>query len=436
MSEGQPGKTSPLTGTERGGAARPVRLAILEGPSTGTAFLLREGTALVGTHPSCSLVLTDPTASRRHAQVELAGDTIRIKDLGSTNGIRFLGARVESMTLPFGSSVVLGQTRVGFLDPERDAGEMLTPGTPLLDELVGRSRAMQLLFRDVLRVAGSDLQVLIHGETGTGKELVARAIHARSPLASGKLVVVDCVSLQSDTAVSTLFGHVRGSFTGATRDQLGLLELAANGTLMLDGVSELPSNVQTLLLRALESGEFQRLGEATLRHSHCRVIATSQVPLAESVKRGTFRQDLYFRLAGATLEVPPLRERLEDLPALAARFAQEASGAPFPFRPEVLSALISHRWPGNVRELRNVVARSVALGKETGLERPQEDVSEPGYYASREQAMVAFERSYLASLLERHQGSASAAAKEARVNRSYFYRLLTKHGLAGGKAGA
>jgi DNA-binding NtrC family response regulator len=270
--------------------------------------------------------------------------------------------------------------------------------------------------------------VLIQGETGSGKDEVARTLHALSPRSARPLVVLHCGAIQSSLAQTLLFGHVQGAFTDARRERKGVLEQADGGTLLLDEIGELPLELQPLLLRALETRTFSRVGDSVLRRSDFRLLAATQCDLEARVKQGSFREDLYYRLTAITLQLPPLRERPEDLAPLVQHFATRAAGKAVTLDPSVLTTFLAHSWPGNVRELRNAVEQVVALGPEElpGL-APAE--TRPDFHRAREQALATFERTYLLTLLERG-GSISAAAKEAGLARAYFYRLLEEHGLS------
>ncbi len=394
------------------------------GPDEGRAVELLEGTAIVGTHPSCTLRLTDPSVSRQHAAIELLGGKVRVKDLDSKNGTRYLGNRFDRMELPLGASLELGQTWLSVLPavvPTRLSEH------EELEGLLGRSVAMRRLFAQVEQVAPTDASVLIHGPTGSGKEGVARAIHARSPRRGGPFVVFDCGLASESLMQAALFGHVKGAFTGAVKDATGALERADGGVLFFDEVAELPLELQPALLRVLERHTFQRVGDGRVRESDFRVLAATHHDLWQRAQSGAFRLDLYYRLAALVLEVPPLSERLEDIPLLAHRFAAQA-GAEQPLEASTLAALC-HPWEGNVRELKNAVERFLTLGPEALFDTAGRAGTAVDFHASRERALRQFERSYLEALLARHGGNASAAAREAGIARSYLYKLLDTHGL-------
>ncbi len=402
-------------------------LVVIDGPDRGLKKQLEQGTSVIGTRGDCDLVLSDPTVSRRHSSVELLAAAVRIRDLGSKNGTRYLGARVESVELPVGAMVQVGESHLALL-PLAQPNDAASERTEL-EGMVGASPPMRRLYAQIERVAPTDTSVLVWGETGTGKELVAHAVHVHSRRAAGPLRIFNCASVQRELLQSALFGHIRGSFTGAVRDVAGAFEEADGGTLFLDEVGELPLEVQASFLRALETRTLQRIGESKLRRSDFRLVCATHQDLEAKVVRGEFRQDLFYRLAVFGLQVPPLRERRDDIPSLAEHFARE-HGAPLPIP---AAALCCQPWPGNVRELRNVVQRAALVGWSEALARPDKPVDDApqagDFTQGRVQAIKSFERSYLKALLERHQGSASSAAREAGLARSYFYRLLDAHGL-------
>jgi DNA-binding NtrC family response regulator len=416
--------------TEPGSTSSPVRLRVIDGPDLGREFVLAGGTAVVGTRADCDLVVTDPLVSRRHVSVELFGSRVRVRDAGSKNGTRFLGARIDSVEVAVGSTFAIGGTRVAILPLEVGAGS-LSERTGLCG-LIGGSVPMRRLYASLERVAATAAPVLIQGETGTGKESVAQAIHALSERASGPLRIFDCGSVQPDLLASALFGHVRGAFTGAVSGRAGVLQEANGGTLFLDEVAELPLDLQPTLLRALDTGAFVPVGASEPSKSDFRIVAATHHDLELRVREGAFRKDLYYRLAAIAVRVPALRERIEDVPLLAAHFATALGGPEFVLPPSTLAVLTAHHWPGNVRELRNAVERAVALGPEALLPAGGEGGRED-FKTARERSLRRFERGYLEALMARCGGSTLEAARQAGVARSYIYRLLEEHGMRPGR---
>jgi two-component system, NtrC family, response regulator GlrR len=306
--------------------------------------------------------------------------------------------------------------------------------------LIGDSPAMQELLASLRRIAPSELSVLIEGETGTGKELVAESIHRASARAAGPFIVFDCSSVAPTLVESELFGHERGSFTGAVSARAGVFELASGGTLLLDELGELPKDLQPKLLRVLEKREVRRIGGSEPIAVDLRLIAATNRNLRAEVKRGAFREDLYFRVAGAHVVVPPLRERKSDLPALVGRFWAE--GTPTQSVEDLPAGtwqeLLDHGWPGNVRELRNAVQR-LLVTPERALELadPEPDADSlvdsllefRDLKAARREASERFERDYLRALLRRAGGNITVAASMAQVSRQAIHKLIAKHRL-------
>ena len=315
--------------------------------------------------------------------------------------------------------------------------------------LVGSSVGMKRIFEMVEAVAYSSSTILIQGESGTGKELVARAIHHRSQRRERPFVAVNCSALTETLLESELFGHERGAFTGATATKRGLFEVADGGSIFLDEVGEVPLPTQVKLLRVLQEGEIKRVGASENRRVDVRVIAATNADLAEARKRGQFREDLFYRLNVITLQLPPLRERQEDIPLLATHFLRKyntRTGKSLQgFRPEVMEILESHAWPGNVRELENVVERAVVLGRGSEIEigdlpENMRESSAPrraagrslaglSYRKAKAIALAEFDRRYLRELLAGTAGNLSRAAKQAGMDRSNFRRILKKAGL-------
>jgi two-component system response regulator HydG len=318
--------------------------------------------------------------------------------------------------------------------------------------IIGRSPPMRAVYQMIERVAPTDATVLILGETGTGKELVARAIHERSSRSPARAVAVNCAAIPRSLIESELFGHVRGSFTGATADRAGLFEEANGSTLFLDEIGELRPTVQAKLTRVLEERAVRRIGETRERKIDVRVIAATHRDLRGMVKAGSFREDLWFRLNVCVIELPPLRERTKDIPLLAQRFlaerAPQARSSATKISQEAMAALQTYRWPGNVRELRSAVERAAIVEptNEIRLESlPDEirgagplrltsasdiDLADLTYREAVDASREETNRRYLEAILRRFQGDVVAAAAHAGVERESFYRLLRRCGLS------
>ncbi len=312
-------------------------------------------------------------------------------------------------------------------------------------EMLGKSEAMQKIFHMIGRVAETDVDVLVLGETGTGKELVARSIHQRSSRASKRFVPVDCGAIPKELMESEFFGHEKGAFTGAQTRNLGLLEYANQGTIFLDEIGHLSPALQAKLLRALQERTIRRLGSNRQLEIDVRVVAATSLDLDAEVKAGRFRIDLYYRINVARVELPPLREREGDIPLLAERllknYVAEMGKRETKLSPEALEVLSAYSWPGNVRELQNVLKRTLAMVRHDVI--VPEDLPDPvfaaarhlpaagddGFFAKRERRVANFEREYLTSLLANTSGDVSQAARDAQMPRGTLYRLLKNHEL-------
>ena len=414
-----------------------VALSVIEGPDRGARIALQPGTARVGTAPACALRVSDPTVSRLHCEITVGRDAIRLVDSGSTNGTFVDGVRVHDAELATGASVRIGAT---VLRVER-AGEPIEEHLSTRDRfgpVLGASVEMRRLYARMERVASTDATVLIEGETGTGKELVARALHDASKRATRPFVTVDCGAIAEELIESELFGHKRGAFSGAVADREGLFEAAQGGTIFLDEIGELPVTLQPKLLRVLEAREIRRVGGNTTTKVDVRVVAATNRSLARSVNDGSFREDLYYRLAVAELRVPPLRQRRDDIPVLVEAFHERFTGEHASWPAETIAGLMARSWPGNVRELRNFVERSVSLGVQPPPVLVDDRPDEPGAVAvpthlPLKEARVAwtekFERIYVRALLERTSGNVTHAAEIAGVNRRSLQRLIAQLGL-------
>jgi DNA-binding NtrC family response regulator len=318
-------------------------------------------------------------------------------------------------------------------------------------DFIGSGPAMQKVFTRIDQVAATDVDVLILGETGTGKELVARSIHDRSHRANEAFVAVDCGAIPENLLESEFFGHERGAFTGADSRRIGLLEHANGGTFFLDEVGELPLLLQAKLLRSLQERKLRRVGGRDEIAIDIRVIAATARHLEQMIREKTFREDLFYRINVVRIDLPPLRERGDDLGLLieyfAQRYSREMGKAVVGITPEAYQVLSHYRWPGNVRELQNVIRRGIALtsGSLISLDDlPDEIVASAGlmetastegtatgFFAERERFVQKFERDYLRNLLQNHQGNVKSAAIEAGLPRGTLYRLMKNHGIDG-----
>jgi DNA-binding NtrC family response regulator len=406
-----------------------------------TRFIHQGDLCRIGTHSSNDLVLRDPSVSRFHCKIARDHEGWRIIDCGSLNGTRLDGVRVRDADLGTEATITLGDTIL--LVRATDAtGEVDVSDVQSFGALTGTSVVMRKLFTFLEKVAASEINVLIEGESGTGKELVAAEIVQRGPRADKPFVIVDCGAISPNLVESELFGHIRGAFTGADRERVGAFEAASGGTVFLDEIGELPIELQPKLLRALESREIRRVGETHPRKVDVRVIAATNRDLQREVNKGLFREDLYFRLAVMNVRVPPLKDRVEDIPLLVKGFLASLGMSDqldlFPSR--VLAELAAHDWPGNVRELRNYVERTVVLKEPLPASQARPAVAsaaEPDlrlpFKVAKDAVVDAFERNYLTALLEAAGGNISRAAREAGMDRMYLHRLIQRHGLRSGK---
>jgi DNA-binding NtrC family response regulator len=412
-------------------AVRRARVTVVAGPDQGKTLELGDATvAVVGTHRAAELSLSDDTVSRRHAELRAEARGWRLTDLDSTNGVRIGGALVRDALLDGTTRLRLGATELELrlLD---DSVQHPLSSEPAFGALLGRSPEMRRLFALAARAAQSDATVLIHGESGSGKELLAEALHRASPRAEAPFVVVDCGNLAAGVADSELFGHEAGAFSGAARARSGLVEEADGGTLFLDEIGELPLELQPKLLRVIEAREVRRVGADRPRSVDVRIVAATHRDLGRAVDEGRFRADLYYRLGVLRLTLPPLRHRPEDIPLLARRFVAQLSperDADQLLGGALMAALAGYAWPGNVRELRNVVERLVAVGELDSRVRGA-NADGADYHEARRIALDRFERDYFARLLDDCDGAVGKAAERAGISRQMLHRIMRRHQL-------
>ncbi len=425
---------------------RKIRFEVVKGPDAGLIADVAGPEARIGSGKTCDLVLKDPTVSRVHLLVRVEGDAIRVTDAGSRNGTLLDNNRVADAWARSDSAITIGATTLR-LRMSSDTAELPLSRRDRLGGLLGQSIPMRRIFALLERIAPTDTTVLIEGETGTGKELVAEALHDESPRARGPFIVFDCSAASATLIESELFGHVRGSFTGATGDRPGAFEAANGGTLFLDEIGELPLDLQPKLLRALENREVRRVGSNNPHRVDVRIVAATNRSLVHEVDRNRFREDLYYRLAVVPVRLPPLRERLGDVALLVRHFEEKLRRPGQPPLPEsVIDDFCARSWPGNVRELRNAVARAISIGTlataelsgtpavieppsgvKTGEEAMTIDLSEP-LFVGRERVAEAFERKYLAAALKQTNSNVSRAAEIAGVNRKFIQRAMKRWG--------
>ena len=420
-----------------------VELAVVDGPSRGRRVAVADGVARVGAAPGNLLRLADPTVSRVHCEIRVRPDGILVRDCGSTNGTYVEGVRLREGEVRPGAIVRVGASAFRI---EASGGEAFLPVSDRVSfgECVGGSLEMRRLYSTLERVAPTTSTVLIEGETGTGKDVVARSLHRASARAGGPFVPIDCGAIPVTLIESELFGHVRGAFSGAQTDRRGVFEEADRGTLFLDEIGELPLHVQPKLLRAIEARAVRRLGSNVERPIDVRIVAATNRSLARCVNEGTFREDLYYRLAVVEVTLPPLRARRDDIATLARHFYERLGGGA-PLTPEFIATITGRGWPGNVRELRNFIERSVSLGLVTesspagGVARPRDALAQSALEAlvplhlplkeARDAWTESFESIYTRSLLKKTGGNLTRAAELAGVNRRFMQRLVARLGL-------
>ncbi|MRG96864.1 sigma 54-interacting transcriptional regulator [Polyangium spumosum] len=429
-------------------------LVVVAGPSRGQTFAVAPGhpsRVLVGQSPSCDLRIDDRLVSRRHAAFEIRRGKLRVTDLDSTNGTSVQGVAVLDALLVGGEVVTMGETQIR-VDRLADQAPAAIPSAVRFGSMVGASPEMRALYPLCERLSGALVPVLIEGETGTGKEVLAESLHEMGPRKHGPFVVFDCTAVPPNLVESALFGHERGAFTGATESRKGVFEEAHGGTLLLDEIGDLELPLQAKLLRALERSEVQRVGSNRWIRVDARILAATRRDLDHEIQEGRFRDDLFYRLAVARIELPPLRRRSGDVLVLAQHFWRKLASKDTPFPPEFAARITDYAWPGNVRELYNAVARRVALGelapiatarpgapKPAGVPRPSAKAASAADWIeeilalelplprARERVVEVFERRYVERVLAAHGGNVGAAAAASGIARRYFQLIKARH---------
>ena len=434
---------------------RKCQLVVTDGPGRGTKLTLNKNLIKVGMRETNDLVLPDKTVSRNHLEIEYESDSFLLRDLGSTNGSFLNGSKVKEAYLSPGDLIKIGNTNLEFV--AFDEKVSIEPSDKEeYGQMVGKSRKMRQIFSILEKISPTHATVIIEGETGTGKDLVARAIHENSQRKEQPFMVFDCSAVAPNLIESELFGHEKGSFTGAVRARAGAFEVAKGGTVFLDEIGELTSELQPKLLRALEQREIRRVGSSTPVKIDVRVLCATNKNLRHEVNEGRFREDLYYRLSVVKVALPPLRDRAEDIPPIVERLLMVGKFNKLPngafkvskVEDDALKMLMRYGWPGNVRELSNVIERAVSFvegdtitkahldfifaemghGGEERTERMDIDTDLP-FKDAKQQIVEKFEKEYLLELIRSHNGNLSKAAREAKIDRKHLRNLLKKYGI-------
>jgi len=434
------------------------RLIVIEGPDQGRELSVERARVTIGRSLICDLVLADKAVSGTHCEIIANEKGVLLKDLGSTNGTTINDLRIREVWIRPGTVIRAGQTSLRYEAGEGEVEIDLSHDERYFD-LIGKSVRMREIFAVLSKVAPSDLTVLVRGQTGTGKELVARALHSGSRRKEQPLVVQDCSAIPENLIESTLFGHERGAFTGATDRRKGSFEQADGGTIFLDEIGELSLALQPKLLRVLENREVKRVGGEKTIPVNVRVVAATNRDLRAMVNEGTFREDLYFRLSVVTVELPSLAERSEDVPLLAETFLEEFSKRRFPgedgrltISKGAMARLESYPWPGNVRELRNTLERAAFLADQSELTvkdlMPSSQKTPPAalpggtaeqfvddempFKEAKQKVLDAFEPAYLKALLDKYGDNITKSAQAAGLTRYHLRELAKRYGVRGG----
>ena len=432
---------------------RKCQLIVVDGPNRGKKLTLDQKLTKVGKRDTNNLVIMDKTVSREHMEIEYTADSFLLRDLESTNGTFLNGSRVKEAYLSPGDLIKVGNTTMEFV--AFDEKVKIEPSEKEeFGMLVGRSRKMRQIFSILEKISPTHATVIIEGETGTGKELVARAIHENSQRKGKPFVVFDCSAVAPNLIESELFGHEKGAFTGAIKSRRGAFEAASGGSIFLDEIGELTLDLQPKLLRALEQREIKRVGGNVQVKVDVRVICATHKNLRTEIDEGRFREDLYYRLSVVKVSLPPMRDRLEDIPKLIERFLTVGKYNLLPdgslkvrrVEDDALKMLARYQWPGNVREISNVLERAVSFVDGDSISKPHLDFifAEMAAGEERTERMMAvdvdkpfkdakqhiveeFEKEYLTELLQKHHHNLSKAAREAKIDRKHLRNLLKKY---------
>jgi DNA-binding NtrC family response regulator len=429
-------------------------LRVLSGPDEKKKFDLGQKLTRLGKKEGNDIILMDNTISRQHIEIEMTSDSFLLRDLDSTNGTYINGIKVKEAYLTPGDIIKIGNSEIEFVAFDEKVRVEPSPHTEF-GELVGKSRKMRQIFGLLEKISPSLATVVIEGETGTGKELVAKAVHAASNRKDKPFVVFDCSAVAPTLIESELFGHEKGSFTGAIKQRKGAFEAAFGGTVFLDEIGELTLDLQPKLLRALEQREVKRVGGNEKIPLDVRIICATNRDLRSEVDKGNFREDLYYRLSVVKVHLPALRERPEDIPLIIEKFLEQGRFNRLPddslkvtrIEDDALKMLQRYQWPGNVRELANVIERVVSMADGNSInatnlsyvfqevehmveptERMTIDTSLP-FKEAKQKIVEIFEKDYLEDLLNRNAYNVSRASREAKIDRKHLRNLLKKYSI-------
>lgn len=448
----------PAKNEEKPLVKKKATILILSGPQQGKEIIIESTPFSIGSSEGCDLQLKDTAVSRKHCIIKSDGHTFSIEDTNSTNGSFLCGLRIMHAYLTPGSELRLGTTRLLF-SPSLELADIPLSKNNYFGNAIGASDAMRRIFYLAESYAPTDATIMLTGETGTGKEILAEEIHKHSKRADKPFVVIDCTSISRDIVESELFGHIKGAFTGATSDRPGAFESADGGTVFLDEIGELPQELQPKLLRVLEKREIKRVGSNEVKRINVRIICATNRNIQKEITKGNFREDLYYRLSVVNIELPPLREHKEDIPLLAKTFMSRLHNAKA--EEEILDfenamkALMHYDWPGNIREFRNLIDRAYyhiqkpvdilkcqqgdIFLKQSKSDTSNSNIDDDANYSivdttkpfkdEKNRLIDDFERQYIKELLARNGGNVSKSAREADIERAYLQRLIKKYGL-------
>lgn len=424
---------------------RKTKLLVVSGPLQGKEIAIGKDLFTIGSGKQNDLCIDDLTVSKRHCEIAMDENGCRIADLDSTNGTFVQGVRISSAYLNPGSEFRIGKTHIVFC-PLTEERAIPLSSCEAFGSMLGRSTAMRRIFHIAETYSPTDATIMITGETGTGKEIMAEEIHNHSRRKNRPFIVIDCAAMAKDLIESELFGHVKGSFTGANSDRAGAFEHADGGTVFLDEIGDLAPELQPKLLRVLEKREIRRVGDNRVRKIDVRIVCATNRRLDEDVNAGRFREDLFYRLSVVRIELPPLRRRKDDIPLIAKRFITAING-PLAMKQvlrfdETMEILKRHDWPGNVRELRNLIevaflaakppvdlSAFLGLGRFIPSSMKEDDASlaNKPFKDAKNELLGDFERKYVKNLLEMNDNNISQSARVAGIERAYLQRLMKKY---------